>query len=187
MYSQPTFREGFALLEKHGLSFDAWVFSSQLPDVMDLALAFPGTTIVLNHAGTPLAGLGNVAVAPTYDGQQEDIMATWKVRMSHIAETCPNVYVKVGGAGVPQLGAGFEARAKPPSSEEVARVFKEMYLWTIETFGADRCMLEGNFPVDKVSMSYTVLWNALKKITRDLPDEDRALLFSGTAKKVYNL
>jgi predicted TIM-barrel fold metal-dependent hydrolase len=54
-------------------------------------------------------------------------------------------------------------------------------------FGAARCMLEGNFPVDKVCMSYAVLWNAHKKITRGLPDAERALLFSGTAKRVYRL
>jgi predicted TIM-barrel fold metal-dependent hydrolase len=187
MYAQPTFLEGFALLEKHGLSYDAWVFSCQLPEIVDLALAFPTTTIVLNHAGSPVAGLGNVAAAPAYDGKQQEIMDRWKVDMARIATECPNVYVKVGGAGLPQLGAGFEAREKPPTSEEVAHAFKDMYLWTIATFGAERCMLEGNFPVDKVSMSYVVMWNALKRITMELPDTDRALLFSGTAKKVYNL
>ena len=87
------------------------------------------------------------------------------------------------------MGHGFEARDKPPTSEEVASVLKELYLWVIETFGADRCMLEGNFPVDKVCMSYTVLWNALKRMTKDagLSDADRALLFSGTARRVYGL
>jgi len=39
----------------------------------------------------------------------------------------------------------------------------------------------------KVGMSYTVLWNAFKRITKDLPAEDRTLLFSGTAKKAYQL
>ena len=57
----------------------------------------------------------------------------------------------------------------------------------IETFGADRCMFESNFPVDKVSMSYTVLWNAYKRVTKELPEADRAMLFSGTAKKIYRL
>ena len=40
---------------------------------------------------------------------------------------------------------------------------------------------------NKVSMSYTVLWNAYKRMTAGLSDQDRALLFSGTAKRVYRL
>ena len=176
MYLEPKFREGFALLEKHGLVFDAWLFSCQLPDLLDLAKAFPRTTIVLNHNGSPVAGLGDDAGPEAYKGKQEDLLAKWKADMSRIAEECPNVYVKVGGNGLPQLGHGFDKRAKPPTSEEVAEAFKETYLWTIQTFGAARCMFEGNFPVDKVSMSYTVLWNAYKRMTKEagLSEADRA-------------
>ena len=163
--------------------------ATELPDVIDLAKAFPGTSIVLNHIGTPLAGLGNISGASSYDGKQDEIIAQWKTNMTTLARDCPNVTVKVGGCGLPMMGHGFEARDKPPTSEEVASVLKELYLWVIETFGAGRCMLEGNFPVDKVSMSYTVLWNALKRMTKDagLSDADRALLFSGTARRVYGL
>ena len=144
---------------------------------------------MLNHIGTPVAALGNVTIAPGYDGKQAEVLAAWKESMALIANECPNVYVKVGGSGIPPLGHGFESRDKPPSSAEVAALFKETYLWTIETFGASRCMFESNFPVDKVAMSYTVLWNALKRITKDagLSESDRALLFSGTAKRVYGI
>ncbi len=190
MYAEPRFREGFALLGKHGLLFDAWVFACQLGEVRELAAAFPETTIVLNHAGTPVGALGDAGAAPAaYAGKQADVVAAWKRDMARLAAECPNVVVKVGGAALPALGHGFEARDAPPGSEEVARVFGEIYLFTIETFGPARCMLEGNFPVDKVAMSYTVLWNALKRITKDagFSDEDRALLFSGTAKRVYRL
>jgi len=187
LYAEETFRAGFALLHKHGLIFDAWVYGCQLPDVLDLATAFPQTTIVLNHIGTPVGALGNVAGAPECDGQQEAVIAQWKESMSAIAHTCPHVYVKVGGLALPMLGHGLTTRDKPASSEEVAALFSPLYLWTISTFGASRCMLEGNFPVDKVAMSYTTLWNAHKRITRDLPGEERGLLFSGTAKKVYRL
>jgi len=189
MLMEPTFREGFALLHKHGLVFDAWLFFSQLADLHDLATAFPDTTIVLNHIGTPLASLGNLAGAPEYDGKQAEILTRWKEGMTKIAKECPNVVVKVGGCALPQLGHGFDTREKPPTSEEVAACFKDAYLWTIETFGAARCMFESNFPVDKVSMSYTVLWNAFKRITTDagLSESDRALLFSGTARRVYKL
>jgi L-fuconolactonase len=189
MYSDPKFREGFALLEKHDLVFDAFVFASQLDEFRELAKAFSGTTIVLDHVGSPLAALGNYAGAPSYDGKQAETLEQWKQSLDLIAKECPNVHVKVGGLAIPQLGHGFESRERPPGSEEVASMFKDMCLWTVGTFGANRCMLEGNFPVDKVSMSYTVLWNAYKRMTKDagLSESDRALLFSGTAKKVYRL
>ena len=97
------------------------------------------------------------------------------------------MYVKIGAFALPHLGHGFASRGKAPSSQEIADLFRDNYLWAIGTFGAARCMLEGNFPVDKVSMSYAALWNAHKLITKDLPSSDRARLFSGTAKKVYQL
>jgi len=184
---QPKFREGFALLEKHGLVFDAFLFSAQLGDLRDLAVSFPTTTIVLNHLGCPVGGLGNHSGATVYEGKQADILESWKAAMVRIASDCPNVYVKVGGCGFPLFGAGWDKGHKPPGSEEVAQVLGHICLWTIETFGAARCMFEGNFPVDKVSMSYTVLWNAFKRITAELPASDRALLFSGTAKQVYSI
>jgi len=189
LYLQDKFREGFALLEKHGLVFDAWVFSNQLPDVLDLAKAFPGTTIVLNHNGTPVAALGNESGCACYDDKQAEIVATWKTHMTQIAQECPNVYIKIGGDGCPWMGHGLQNRDKPPSSEEVQDMLRANTLWSIETFGASRCMLESNFPVDKVSMSYTVLWNAYKRITKEagLSEEDRAMLFSGTAKQAYRL
>ena len=189
MYSDQKFRQGFALLEKHDLLFDAWLFSSQLPDVHDLALTFPGVTIILNHMGTPLACYGSIDGYDSTTLTNEEIVTQWKENLTKIATECPNVYVKVGGFGVPYMGHGFQSRDKPPSSEEVASLFKDMYLWTIQTFGAKRCMFESNFPADKVSMSYTVLWNAYKRMTKDagLSDEDRACLFSETAKKVYRI
>ena len=187
MYAEAKFREGFALLEKHGLLFDAWCFSSQLSDVHDLAKAFPATTIVLNHCGTPVAGLGDLETAPACSGKQGEIIAQWKADITRIATECPNVVVKVGGFGLPHLGHALEQREAPVGSEELAEMIREPVMYTIEAFGAGRAMLEGNFPVDKVSCSYTVLWNAFKRLTAGLPAEDRALLFSGTAKKVYRL
>ena len=157
--------------------------STQLADLHALATAFPDTTIVLNHAGCPAGGLGSDAA------KAEAIMAQWKADMTRIALDCPNVSVKVGGWGIPQLGHGLDQRKAPADSREVAALFREPYLWVVRTFGAGRCMFEGNFPVDKVSMSYTVVWNAFKRMTAEagVADADRALLFGGTARRVYRL
>ena len=61
--------------------------------------------------------------------------------------------------------------------------------FAIDHFGANRCMFESNFPVDKASCSYTVLWNAFKRIAteRGCDATQMASLFGGTAKHVYNL
>ena len=52
-----TFRKGFAELGKRGLSFDAWLYHPQIPQLTDLARAFPGTTIIVDHFAGPL-GIG---------------------------------------------------------------------------------------------------------------------------------
>ena len=48
-------------------------------------------------------------------------------------------------------------------------------------------MFESNFPVDRLSLSYRVLWNGLKKIARRLSADERDALFAGTATRVYRL
>ena len=48
-------------------------------------------------------------------------------------------------------------------------------------------MFESNFPVDKASCSYTVLWNSFKRLTSGCPADDKAKLFHDTAARVYRL
>ncbi|MEC8280290.1 MAG: amidohydrolase family protein, partial [Verrucomicrobiota bacterium] len=139
--------------------------------------------------GSPLAALGDLADggAPEYEGKQEEIISQWKENLVALAEKCPNVVVKIGGLLMPQLGHKLDQREVPASSEELATLFGPLYLFVIETFGPERCMFESNFPVDKVSTNYTILWNMFKRMTTGMPDADRLQLFSGTAKRIYRL
>ena len=57
----------------------------------------------------------------------------------------------------------------------------------IECFGPERCMFESNFPVDKQSCSYHVLYNAFKKMVADASEADKAALFHDTAHHAYRL
>ena len=184
LYADAKFREGFAVLARLGLTFDAWCYAHQLGDVRDLARAFPDATIVLDHAGTPTRLFGGEETRVNASAD-----AAWKKAMAEIASACPNVFVKIGGFVLPSVGAGFERRDAPPGSAEVAATFGPAYAWTVKTFGARRCMLESNFPVDKVGVSYGVLWNAHKRFTKDagFSAEEREALFSGTAKRVYKI
>ncbi len=173
------FREGFACLQKYGLSFDALLYHTQLMELVDLAKAFPDITIILNHVGRPL-GIG------PYAGKRQEVFQEWKKGIVEVA-ACPNVVVKVGGLGNPISGFDWHKRRVPPTSEELAEAAAPYYLFCIEKFGANRCMFESNFPVDKASYSYTVVWNAFKRISKDFSEEERAALFHDTAAQVYRL
>jgi predicted TIM-barrel fold metal-dependent hydrolase len=173
------FREGFACLQTYGLSFDAVLYHTQLMELVDLAHTFPDTTIILNHVGRPL-GIG------PYAGKRAEVFAAWRQTISAVA-ACPNVVVKVGGLGNPISGFDWHQRAVPPTSAELADAVAPYYLFCIEQFGANRCMFESNFPVDKASYSYTVLWNALQRLSTDFTRVQRAALFHDTAAQTYRL
>lgn len=173
------FREGFACLGRYGLTFDAWLYHTQLPELADLARAFPDVTIILDHIGGPLH------IGP-YAGQRDAVFQAWQRGIAGLA-SCPNVVVKLGGLGMAIGGFGWQDRPAPPGSAELAQAMAPYYLWCIEQFGVDRCMFESNFPVDRRSYSYTVLWNAFKRITQGFSAQERAALFYDTATRMYRL
>jgi predicted TIM-barrel fold metal-dependent hydrolase len=173
------FREGFALLGKHGLSFDAWLYHPQIGELANLAAAFPGTKIVLNHCGGPI-GSG------AYKGKRDEVFPKWQLSIKALAAH-PNVFVKVGGLGQGINGIGLNERPEPPSSEALATTFRPYVETCIEAFGASRCMFESNFPVDKVSYSYPVFWNACKLLAKNASKNDKADLLAGTAARFYRL
>lgn len=179
MLLDPRFQAGFARLAPLGLSFDAWLYHPQIPELTSMARRFPGTTIVLDHLGGPL-GVG------PYAGRREEIKSDWKRSMAELA-TCPNVFVKLGGLVMEPMGMGFSARPVPPGSEDLARETRDYHLWAIDHFGPERCMFESNFPVDKLACSYGVLWNAFKRISRGFDPAERKWLFSGAATRAYRL
>ncbi len=174
-----TFRAGFACLAQNNLSFDAWLYHPQITELADLARAFPETTIILDHVGGPI-GIG------AYATRREQVFEEWKAAIREIAG-CPNVAVKIGGLGMPLCGFDWHQRPTPVGSVELAEGMAPHYRWCIEQFGADRCMFESNFPVDKVAYSYTVMWNAFKVISRDFSAAERAALFHDTAARVYRI
>lgn len=179
LYAQADFRAGFAQLAPLGLSFEAWQFHPQMADVADLARAFPETTIVLNHVGGPL-GIG------PYAGRADAVHADWLKALRPLAD-CPNVVVKLGGLGMRIAPFDFHQRERPPTSTELAEAWRPWIEPCIEAFGTPRCMFESNFPVDKVTTGYAVLWNAFKRLAAGASADEKSQLFSGTARRVYRL
>jgi predicted TIM-barrel fold metal-dependent hydrolase len=176
---QSKFREGFASLAPLGLTFDAYMYHSQLPDLRDLARAFPTTPIVIDHAG------GMLGIGP-YRGKRQEAFAEWRTSMAELAVS-DNILVKIGGLGLRAFGLDLHEEPLPPTSETLASVWHDTIETCIELFGTRRCMFESNFPVDKGSCSYTAMWNAYKRVTASYSASERADLFHGTAARFYNL
>merc|ERR1712106_497947 len=109
--------------------------------------------------------------------------------LTAIASECPNVYCKVGGTLMVVNGFHLHRRETPVGSAELAELMEPWWGHAIDAFSCERCMFESNFPVDKAQASYRTLWNAFKRVAdkKELAEEDRKMIFAGTAKKVYGL
>lgn len=176
---EPRVRQGLERLHALGLSFDAWVFHPQLSDVIDVAASFPDLNLIMGHAGGPL-GYG------PYAGKRDEVFSSWKASMTELARH-PNVSVKLGGMMMRLASFDYLAIDRPPSSAELAEYWRPYIETCIGLFGAERCMFESNFPVEKMGTSYRALWNAFKRITAGASSAEKHLLYCGTAWRVYRL
>jgi len=179
LFLDEAFQAGVRRLGERGHTYESWHYHMQLQDFCALAQAAPETTIILDHFGTPL-GHG------IYREQRETIFEQWRKDITALAR-CSNVYAKLGGLAMPDNGFGWHEADRPATSDELVAAQKRYYLHTIECFGPERCMFESNFPVDKLSISYPVLWNAFKKIVAGFSEDEKSALFYGTAAEVYTI
>jgi L-fuconolactonase len=173
------FREGAGVLARRGLSLDVTVYFPQLPELADFANAVPDLTIVLNHIG------GLYRVGP-YGNRDDEVIPAWRSGIAAVAR-CPNIVLKLGGVGQPRYGFDWHTWDKPIGSEELAGHLSPLMSYCIEQFGPSRCMFESNFPPDKVSYSYNVLFNAFKRLCREYSPDERAGMFHDTAARVYRI
>ena len=173
------FRAGARLLAKMGLSLEGWLYFRQLTELADFAKAVPDLTIILNHVG----GLLREGV---YANRDDEVLPIWRSGIAAVA-ACPNVVIKLGGMGMPANGFDWHTRAQPIGSEELAESLAPFMNYCIEQFGPERSMFESNFPVDKVSFSYNVMYNAFKRLSKDYSATERAAMFHDTAARVYKI
>jgi len=179
LFEDPAFRVGVQRLGARGLTYDCWLYHYQTSEFLSLARAVPDTLMVFDHFGMPL-GVGR------WVDQREAVFEQWKRDVAEIAR-CDNVVAKLGGMAMPDNGFGWHTAERPPTSDEFVAAQRRYYEHAIECFGADRCMFESNFPMDRMSLSYRVLWNGLKKIAAGCSAGERDALFTGTATRVYRL
>jgi predicted TIM-barrel fold metal-dependent hydrolase len=162
-----------------GLCLENSLYHPQLPELAAFARAVPDLTIILNHIG------GLVRIGP-YANRDDDVLPAWRRGIAAVA-ACPNVIIKLGGVGQVRFGFDWYKRDKPIGSEALAEALAPLMQYCIEQFGPNRCMFESNFPVDKISYSYQVVYNAFKRLSKGYSASERTAMFHDTAVRVYRL
>ena len=134
---------------------------------------------MLNHVGGP------VGVGP-YEGKQAEVLTQLRQDLLDLGKRA-NVTMKIGGLAMRLPGFGLHEQARPLDSVALAQIWRPYFDACVEAFGVERCMFESNFPVDKISTSYAVLWNAFKRLAQEFSLAEKAALFSDTAARVYRI
>lgn len=187
LYTNKKFMKGFETLAAMDLSFDAWVYSIQLPDLIQLAKAFPETSIVLDHFGTPAGLFGSVG---SHTGitqtARENILLRWQDSMAELAN-CPNVYTKMSGLFMPVLGHGFHKEKRLAAKEEVFDLAYPLIRHALSCFGKYRVMFASNFPMDSVSTSLIHIIDAFSDAVAAYDPSAVPLVFEQNAKQFYRL
>lgn len=179
LLADPQYRAGLSRLERRGLLYEAMLYHRQIPELTALARAMPGLPIVLDHCGC-IIGVG------PYAGREQEAFEAWAQDLAELSR-CPNVRIKVGGFGMIVCGARWHEGAAPPTSAVLAEAWRPYVETCIDLFGAQRCMFESNFPVDKAMYPYRTLWNAFKILGRDLTPAERDAVFFRTAADAYRI
>lgn len=177
------FINGFAALAERGLSFDAYVYSTQLADIERLATEYPETTIVLDHYATPVGWLGPMGkVTGRSEAARTAIFEQWKDALAKVAQH-PNVVSKQSGIAFPMLGLKTDGITR----DDLAELTAPMIDHAVDTFGSERIFYGSNFPVDKSIASYEVIVGALADVlARRGPDLLRSV-FRDNATRVYRI
>jgi L-fuconolactonase len=159
------FVRGIQLLGELGLSFDLCVRPEELPEHIKLVDQCPGTRFILDHCGN-----GKITHKPAEREQ-------WKKNMTAIGKR-KNVVGKVSG-----IIASAPARGKW-TLDDLAPIINH----TLESFGPDRVMFGGDWPVCLLGVEKYADWvNALMLIVKDRSEEQQKKLFHDNAVKFYGL
>jgi predicted TIM-barrel fold metal-dependent hydrolase len=158
---EPQWRENFALLRRHALSFDLQLYPSQMEEAAALARAHPDTLLIVNHAGMFV------------DRNSVAGYRAWREGLRVLAG-CKNVVVKISGLAM------FDHRWTVES-------LRPYVLETIDTFGVERAMFASNFPVDRLFGSYTDLWRAYAAIVDGASVSEKEALLRRNAERYYRI
>lgn len=156
----PVLHRNVAALADYGWSFDLQIFPEQTDAALTLVDACPRVNFILQHAG----------MLEDKSAAGRDL---WRQNMSELAKRA-NVYAKLSAFGT------FIHRN---DADHIAWMIRE----TVAQFGADRCLYGSNYPIEKLWTGYGDLIGAFRAGAAYLPDREQAMIFGGTARKVYRL
>lgn len=177
--AEPEIRENVKRLGRMGLTYNAFIYHPQLPELADLARACPDTTIVIDHTAMPVR-------AYRFAANPEAALEDWRRGITAVAKL-PNVYIKIGGLASPRLGIPWQAQPLPPTSDDLVKAWGPLIDHCINAFGPSRSILESDYTIQRPICTYSVLWNAFKKATQKYSASERRMLFGGAAEKAYPL
>ncbi|MBS0546954.1 MAG: amidohydrolase family protein [Proteobacteria bacterium] len=153
-------RRNFALLEKHGMSWDMRIPYWRLEEAAEVARAFPGIPMVVNHTGLPL-------------DRSEEGLAIWRKGLHALAD-CPNVVIKISELGLPH------GKWDIPSNVRVAREAATI-------FGPDRIIFASNLPVASLSTTFGGIVDVMREALAAETPETLAKFFAGNAIRFYRI
>ncbi len=156
----PRWRHGYALLEKHGLSFDLQTPWWHLDAAADLARDFPRTLILLNHTGLPV-------------DRSAEGLAAWRAGLGRVAE-CPNVCLKISGLG---------QRGRPWTLADNGPIIRD----AVAIFGVARCLFASNYPVDRLVDPFDRIYTGFRAAVAGQTVADQRALFHDNALRLYRL
>jgi predicted TIM-barrel fold metal-dependent hydrolase len=186
-YSNPIFRKRFALLAKYGLSFDAWAYSLQLPEVIALAKAHPEVPLVIDHLATPVGLFGPIGRETGRTvADRAAIFSRWQNDIAQLAEL-PHVHAKVSGLLMPVLGHDFHLRGQKASMPEIVERLSPMVDHAVKVFGVERLMFASNFPMDKVTASLPDIITATAQMIAPHGEAALKAVFRDNALRFYRL
>ena len=156
----PKWRDGYALLQKYGFSFDLQTPWWHLDAAAALARDFPKTQMIVVHAGMPA-------------DRSAEGLAAWRAALETVAQE-PNVAIKISGIG--RAGLPWTLTANGGIIRDA-----------INIFGAERAMFASNYPVDSLAGSFQMIYGGFRAAVSNRQIEERRMLFHDNAVRIYRL
>jgi L-fuconolactonase len=158
---RPAFVEGVRLVAAHGLHFEICIYHPQMNDAAELVRRCPEVSFVLDHIGKP--------------GIRDGLAEPWRRELRDLA-ALPNVVCKLSGVIT-------EADYRSWSYDQIAPYMSHV----IDTFGFDRLMFGGDWPVLELAATYPEWVAAVDRVTAGAAEGDLRKLYRDNAIRIYRL
>jgi predicted TIM-barrel fold metal-dependent hydrolase len=158
--NDPSWLRGFSALGQRGLVASLDLTWERMDDALTLASAHADTTIVVDHMGMPMA-------------LDADYFDLWARAMHRLAQA-PNVVCKISELCMVRHGWD-ETAARPWMAE------------CLSAFGADRCVIGSNWPVESLYLTYSDLADAYRRLVSPYSEDEKRAILAGNARRLYHL